>query len=726
MRSSPTCHPYFHVARHATGATAIFLGSTLGVVGAYAQTADKDGDGDHDRDEIVVTGNRSVVNEKLGGSVMNAPQSIGVVSIKTLQEEAVSNLQDALKNVPGITLNAGEGNARGDSVNLRGFPAFNDFFLDGIRDAGLYTRDTFDLETLEVLKGPSAILFGRGSTGGVINQVTKAAQLNPIQAATLQFGTNSQIRATGDLDLPIGPSGAFRLDGMAERSEVTDRKDVFNRRWGIAPTVAFGLGGPDTVTLSYLHQQQNDRPDAGIPFLDGSPAPVARDADFGLLSNYFKATVDVATFRYKHQFSDDYAIVNTFRAGNYYFHNERVSPVYGDEDLSIPRSQLLVGRDDPASSGTQINLTDQLDFRAHTDFGFVTQDLTVGLEYGRETNDINRYDNPFDGNNNWVPQTPLFNPNPDAGLPKVEPVAANQRTASLIQAAYLLDTIHIGDDFDLIGGARFDRFSATFTQDTYIGSDDAPKGSVNYGRTDNVTSPRAAIVYKPAPNQSYYFSYGTSFDPSAEALQLDSGTAGFGPVKATTYEVGAKTDWLDGQLVFTAALFRTELTNAQIADPERPGIVISAGNQKVDGLELNVTGHITENWEILAGYIYLNPITVGATDPENRGKLLVNTARHQANLWTEYYIDDHWEVGTGGNFLGKRYADLANTASLPAYFVWNGMVAYRLNDHYSVQMNVNNLLDRRYYDGSYYADATENHAIPGAGRTFTFLAKANF
>src|ERR1700761_3194892 len=174
-------YPFFHIARQGAGATALFVGSALGA-GAYAQTADQPGDEAHEKmDELVVTGQRSVVNEKLGGSIQDAPQSINIVSAKTLQEESVTNMQDALKNIPGITLNAGEGTARGDSVNLRGFPAFNDFFLDGIRDAGIYTRDVFDLETLEVLKGPSAILFGRGSTGGVINQGTKAAQLDPLQ-----------------------------------------------------------------------------------------------------------------------------------------------------------------------------------------------------------------------------------------------------------------------------------------------------------------------------------------------------------------------------------------------------------------------------------------------------------------------------------------------------------------------------------------------------------------
>jgi catecholate siderophore receptor len=722
--------PYFHIARRTVGATTLVMGSAASLVGAVAQTADQDSAADkHEPEEIVVTGARSVVNEKLGGSVHNAPQSIDIVTAKTLQEESVTNLQDALKNVPGITLNAGEGTARGDTVNLRGFPAFNDFFLDGIRDAGLYTRDTFDLETLEVLKGPSAILFGRGSTGGVINQVTKAAQLNPIEAATLQFGTNSQIRATGDLDMPIGPTSAIRVNAMGERSEVTDRDNVLNRRWGIAPTVAFGIGEPDSVELSYLHQQQHDRPDVGIPFIFGAPANIPRNVDFGLMTDYFKTSVDVTTLRYKHEFNDDFSVTNAFRAGIYSFQNHRSSPNFGDEVITPnePLSEVGVGRDDPASSGTQRDLTDQLDFRGHFETGFLVHDLTIGLEYGRETNDIDRYLNPFNNNNMWIPYVPILAPNPHQTLPQPLPVASAQHTAGLVQAAYLTDTIHIGDYVDLTGGARFDRFSATFTQDNFVtGPGVVAAPSTNFGRTDNVTSPRAAIVVKPTASQSYYFTYGTSFDPSAEALSLTAGTASLGPVKADTYEVGAKLDWLNGTLTTTAALFRTEVNNAQINDPERPGIVILAGNQRVDGIELDVTGHITQDWEILAGFIYLDPKTVFSTTPGATGKLLINTARAQANLWTEYYLDDHWEVGTGGNFLGRRYADLANTASIPSYFIWNGMVSYRVNENYSIQMNINNIMDRTYYDNSYFANNAENHVTPGAGRTFTFLAKANF
>lgn len=729
VSSDVASHPFFHIARHGAGATALFVGSTLGVAGVHAQTMDEPR-GDREPEEIVVTGQRSVVNEKLGGSVQDAPMSINVIQAKTLQEESVTNLQDALKNVPGITLNAGEGAARGDSVNLRGFTAFNDFFLDGIRDAGIYTRDTFDLDTLEVLKGPSAILFGRGSTGGVINQVTKAAQRDPIQAATLQFGTNEQVRGTGDFGLAVGPSSAFRFNFMAERSGVADRDNVLNRRWGIAPTFTYGINEPDTVSLSWLHQEEDDRPEVGIPFLNGSPAPVRRGADYGLLSDFFKTSVDVLTLNARHEFNEDFSVTNTFRAANYRFNNDRNFPNYGSSHVpasTTPLDQILVGRDAPYSSGIQQNLTDQLDFRAHFETGFVTHDLTFGFELGRETNDLDRYNNPFNNDNDWIARTPLLDPNPGQQVPYTLLVKSAQHTAAHEEAAYFTDTVHFGQYVDLIAGVRYDRFDATFTQDNFMyAAGVAPAPSSNFGRTDNITDPRFALVVKPTPNQSYYFAYGTSFDPSAEALSLNAGTAAIGPVKAQNYEIGAKLDWLDGKLSTTAALFRTEITNAQINDPEHPGVITLAGNQKVDGVELNATGHITEDWEILAGFIYLDPRTVSNPTPGVSGRLLINSARAAANLWTEYYIDDHWEVGTGGNFLGRRYADLANTATIPSYFVWNGMVEYTVNDRYSLQMNITNILDRTYYDNAYYTSPSENHITPGAGRTFTFVAHANF
>ncbi len=726
MRSSnagnpPGSHPFFHISRHALGATTVLMTSAVSVHGAAAQTINA-GEGFDGDEEIIVKGTRSIVNDKLGGSVQNAPQSINIISAKTLQEEAVTRLEDALKNVPGITLNSGEGAARGDTVNLRGFPAFNDFFLDGIRDAAVYTRDSFDLKTLEVLKGPSAILFGRGSTGGVINQVTKTPTLNGFEDAAVQFGTNSMERATADLDAAIGPSSAIRLNAMGERSAVTDRNDVLNRRFGLAPSIALGINEPDSMELSYLHQEENDRPDVGIPFLFGRPAPVSRNLDFGLLSDKFKTSVDVGTLRLRHEFNDDFSVTNTAREGIYTFNDQFAAPNFGKEVLVAgePLSSIGVGRDAPSSSGTQTNMTEQLDFKGHIETGSVSQDLTAGMELGRQTNDLARYNNPFNNTNNWIPFTPLLNPNPAQIMPP-QPVTSAQRTKADVEAGYITDTVHIGDDLDVIGGVRFDRFVASFNQYSLT-----TKVSTNYARTDNVTSPRASLVYKPTDSQRYYFSYGTSFDPSAEALSLSAGTANLGPVKAKSYEVGAKNDWLNGSLSTTAAVFRIEVDNAQTNDPDHPGVTVLAGNQRVDGLELGVNGRITEHWEILAGYTYLDAKTISAGNPAYVGKFLMNTARNAFNLWTEYELTSQWEIGTGGNILGKRYGDIANTASIPGYVVWNGMVSYKINQNYKLQLNVTNLLNATYYENSYFTSAAENHIIPGAGRTFTLTARAHF
>jgi catecholate siderophore receptor len=232
-------------------------------------------------------------------------------------------------------------------------------------------------------------------------------------------------------------------------------------------------------------------------------------------------------------------------------------------------------------------------------------------------------------------------------------------------------------------------------------------------------------VVKPSDTQRYYFSYGTSFDPSAEALSLTAATANLKPVKSSTYEVGAKLDWLGGLLTTTAAAFRTEVDNAQINDPARPTVVILAGNQRVDGLEFTAEGHITPDWEVLAGYTYLDAKTVAGV-PANVGRFLVNTARNAGNLWTSYELSDDWEIGAGGNWLGKRYADLANLNSIPGYVVWNASVTYKVTDNVSLQLNGQNLFDKYYYTNAYFASTSENHVLVGAGRTVLFTTSLTF
>lgn len=674
-------------------------------------------------EQVVVTGVGSLLQDKLPSDPQNTPQSITVVSAQLMAAQGTARLEDALKNVPGITLNAGEGAARGDTVNLRGFSAFNDFFLDGVRDAAVYTRDSFNLESVEVVKGPSATLFGRGSTGGAINQVSKAPLLTPLQSVTAQFGTSDAYRATSDFDMPLNSSAAVRLNAMAESSKVADRNEAMNRRWGVAPSLALGIGQADSMTIAYLHQQENNVPDAGIPFLAGQPAPVPRTAFFGLASDRVAAKDDIATVRYRHDFDDNLALIDTIRYANYQFAYLDTMPNYGRNvpTASTPLANILVGRDAPGSSGLQTNLTDQTELLARVATGALSHSLVIGLEVARLTANIQRYVNPFNSNNTWIPETPLLDPDPNEPLPRIQPVSSQQYTSAHSAAAYATDTLGLNHFLDLIAGLRFDRFSADYAQLT------ASSGALlRLDHVDNVVSPRAALVFKPTALQSYYLSFGTSFDPSAEALALTTRTANLGPVKAKTYETGAKTGWLNGMLSVTGAVFHTEVDNAQTNDPENPTITTLNGNQRVNGLELGASGYLTRQLEIFAGYTYLDARTIAAGTAAYVGRLLPNTAHNAVNLWAEYEFSGSWEVGAGGNWLGHRFADYAQSVNIPGYVVWNAMASYRVNRAVSVQLNAFNLTSKIYFENSYYTSAGENHIIPGAGRSARLSIRVTF
>jgi catecholate siderophore receptor len=733
------------VAVHAAGAIGLCATGIGAGSGALAQTSAPDGAAPSDQtkaegstgvDEVVVPGLRPLLGDKIPLSIKDTPQSVNVVPQKLLQEQAVTRLEDALKNVPGVTLNAGEGAARGDTINIRGFSAFNDFFLDGVRDAAIYVRDPFNLDSIEVLKGPSATLFGRGSTGGAVNQVSKAPTMTPLGVLTADYGTNDEFRGTLDVDAPIAPGIAFRLNAMGESSHVAERQYVDNKHWGVAPELSFGLGGPTTATLAYFHLSEHDIPDSGVPFIDGAPANVPRQNYYGLASDRAISEVNIGTFRLRHEFNPNISVSNTFRYANYSFNYQFDAPNFGSVDSGgqgppapgAPLDTILVGRDSPSSSGVQTNLTDQGDLTARFSTGILTHTLVAGFEVARQTNDLDRYANPFNGDNNWVPETPLLHPNPNEARP-AEPVTTTQDTTANSEAGYVTDTVGVGSHLDLIAGVRVDRFAASYVQHSLT------TGVVlDLNHTDVVASPRFAVVFKPTSWQSLYFSYGTSFDPSAEALTLTTKLANLGPVKATTYEVGSKSSLFDGGLLITGAAFHTEVDNAQINDPDNPGLTVLQGNQTVQGFELGANGHITSKLEITAGYTYLDGKASGDTGSnpviKYANALIPNVARNAANIWVEYYVTDPWEVGIGLNYLDHRLGNIVTPgvtpAVIPSYTVVSAMTSYQVNKRLSVQLNLINLANTLYYDNIYYTSASENHVIPGAGRTFKITLRASF
>ena len=710
---------------------------------------------------VVVTGQRTGIN-LLPKVILDTPQSINVIPAEVIREQGVTTLADAMKNVPGITLTAGEGGTHGDLINIRGFSAGDDYFMDGLRDTGLYDRDVFDYESVEVLKGPASTLFGRGSTGGVINQVLKAPELFPIADFSVTGGTNSEARVTGDVNYVLGDTTAVRVNVMGQTNMQEGRPFARSQRWGIAPSIAFGLGTDTTFTLKYLHQQEDNIPDYGIPFLFDKPAPVARDTFYGLPEDdRFKTDVDVVTGRFDHRIDDTWSISDTIRYGHYWFDSRQTAAIYGSANcftsaattgyfagaplcaslakpvpvnntpgkynpffpvVGTPVGSVFVLRDRPSSKGTIATAMNDLNFTGHFSTGALDHVLTFGTQYDNESADLTRFVNQ---DTSILPQ-PILAPNPFETFPGTQ-TTINQtpQTTTKTVGVYATDTINWGPQWSLTAAIRYDHFTARFQQ---------PFGAkpTHFSSVDDIWSPRAALVYKPTPETSVYFSYGTSFNPSAESLSLSATNAALPPEKDRTFELGGKAQVFDGMLSLTAAVFNTEMTNARISDPTNPTLQTLAGTEKVNGFEIGAQGRITENWEIIAGYTYLDPTAIGLAGFGIHGPI-PNTAHNQANFWTTYDFDFGLKIGTGVNYTGMRRAGTDNAsvpgtvqiATAPGYATWDAMVGYQFNDTLGLQLNAYNLTDEFYYSTSYFTKPNENHAVPGPGRTFMLTANAS-
>jgi catecholate siderophore receptor len=649
----------------------------------------------------------------------DVPQSIATVSQQEITEQGISSLQDVLRNVPGITINAGEGGAHGDSVNLRGLSVPDSFFLDGLRDIGLYQRDTFDEEAVEVLLGPSSVLFGRGSTAGVINQVTKQATLVPFEAASLELGTAGMVRATADMDVVLGDHAAARINLMDQRFGVADRDHVLNRSYGIAPTLAFGIDTPNALTLSFLHQDENDLPDYGIPFIDGAPAPVNRRNFYGL-TNYDKTKtgVDIGTVRFEHRFNDHVSLINSLRYGHYDF-TYLLSAPHLDDDFTdppapgTPLKDILIYRDQPSSAGTEEELIERTDLTTKFDTAGISHALITGVELSRETNDVTKYINGI----NVIPPTPILDPDPFYSPPTALDVDTLPRTSGSDVSFSAMDRIRLTPQWDLDGGVRWDRFNSHFSE--------ATSGSA-FSRADVELSPRAALVFKPEAWESYYVSYGASYNPAIEYLTLAPTSDSLSPEKDYTSEVGTKLDFLHNSLTVTAALFDTLLDNARLADPDDPTVQQLPFEQRVLGAEVGASGYITDQLEIQAAYTHLDDRIAASTDLGAVGKRAPNIPTDSANLWMTWEPGRTWKFGAGAIYQSQRFADTHNTAGVPSYVVFNAMVSCRVNPHLDLQINLNNVTDKLYFNSLYYTEVDENHAVPGPGRTLLVTARVRF
>ena len=645
------------------------------------------------------------------GKLADAPQTVTVIPQAVIEQRNATTLRDVLRNVPGISMQAGEGGVpNGDNLTLRGFNARTDIFVDGVRDLGGYFRDSFDLDSVEVVKGPASAQSGRGSTGGIINQVSKRPGLAPDFAANLGGGTDDYGRVTLDLNQPLEgwiPGAALRLNLMYHRQDTPGRDGPDQERWGIAPTLALGLGTPTRLLLSWYKLNQDNTPDYGIPWIPNtaSPtlaplfdhiAPVPFDTWYGVARrDYEKTATDIGTVRLEHDLNEDWTLTQTLRFVTVDRDSVVTAPRFNAGATTI-RSEL--------QSRDQVdeNFTSQTNLIANLGDGPIRHGLLLGLELVRES-EINY----LRAQAVAPPATPWDHPDPnrDPGSPVVRTGAFNEAISSTV-ALYAFDTIKLGERFELTGGLRWDDYETSYNQ--------INAAHVQTGAFDNAGSRfsyRLGAVWHPARDASVYVAWGTSFNPSAEGLTLTALNQDLPPEESRTWEAGAKWDALNGKLLVSGAIFRTDKTNARTTDT-LTSIITLSGEQRVQGAELAVTGKLTPAWMIFGGYTFLDSEITDSANPLEVGRELPNTPRHSLSLWTSYRFLERGTLGAGAQYVASRFANTINTRQPDAYWTFDAMASWDVTDKLTLQLNAYNLADERYLDS-----LGGGHAVPGQARS---------
>jgi catecholate siderophore receptor len=696
------------------------------------------------------------------------PQSVSVVPQFVMEDQGVSTLRDTLRNVPGISLAAGESGAQGDNLTIRGFTARNDIFLDGIRDFGSYYRDSFNYEQVDVLEGPAGIQFGRGATGGVINQESKVPQTDKFVHVETQFGTDLTRRITADINAPVSDQWggtAFRANVMGQEGGVAGRDGAEIRRFGLAPSISIGMDTKTRATLSYVHLSEDDTPDYGLPWLFNKLAPADRHSYFGFRDeNYLKTSDDILTLKADHEFRPGLNLHTIARAANYPRQAQITEPqICSNASLSVPVGTVVSAlptlayntalacpytANTPAADITQVNrnqiqvksvegdLWDQTEVSAQFKTWGARHDLVAGAEGGQEISNPIRYSYTIN-KINTVPDTTLLDPNEAQPFSGTGYITSIVHTKAKSVGVYFLDTMKLGKLFELSGGVRWDRFDTDYN----LAAPTPPTGGTAttavspISRLDEQPSYRAALVYKPSTHGSFYFDYGTSFDPDAEALSLSVGlvNGNVKPEENETYEAGAKWSFLNDRLLMEGAWFRTEKDNAHETSPANSNEIVAAGNQLVKGVQFSVVGRLPQGMDLVAGYAYLDSdVIYSEFFPTAVGYPLANVPKQTFNLFVTHELPWKLNAGVGSNYVGSRtasstvpYVPTSYEANpngsgyvvtsvamkeVPGYWVFNAMLKRPMTEKLEFQANINNVLNRYYIDLPH-----PSHLVPGAG-----------
>lgn len=677
-------------------------------------------------------------NSKFVAPLLDTPKSVSIISNQLIEDTKVTTLSDALRTVPGITLGAGEGgNPNGDRPFIRGYNSESSMYVDGVRNATSQNREMFAVEQVEVTKGSASAMGGAGTVGGSINLISKVAKKGDFLEGSVENGTDNYQRITLDGNKDFGNGIAARVAIMGHHNEKAGQSDGAEyKRAGIAPSITFGLDTDTRTTLSYYYLKSDDTPDSGVPYnydsakktTVGKPVNVKQGIYYGLLDRDFqKQENQIGTIKVEHDINDKFTLTNTAvfnKSKNDYLWTQP------DDSKGNVVNDKVWRRINSRITDTEI-FTDQLALTGKLNTGIIQHKLNMGAEYSDQKSDKGNYNTSYPGypgtttggfnsdcaiNDAWC--TSLTNPNSkDQWLGTAIANKATTTTKTKVTSVYLLDNIELNPKWLVDLGARWDKFDTEQVTHATGQKIENDKDFFTY---------QAGITFKPVKNGSIYTSFATSANPVG--VDGGDGSESIGqaymdlkPEESRTFEIGTKWNILNDRLNLTAAIFRTEKQNTRIQLDA--STYTNGGESKVDGVELSATGKITDKWDITAGYSYLDS---ELTDPgpsctragvctypnPAKGKQLPNVPENSATLWTTYKVLPQLTLGAGAFYSDKVYGDAANTKYVPGYVRYDTMARYNVNKNVDLQLNLNNLSDKRYFTKAY----ASHYATEAEGR----------
>jgi catecholate siderophore receptor len=637
--------------------------------------------------------------------LQDLPQSISVVTGELVKEQMMLSVGDAIRYVPGVTAIQGENNR--DQLVIRGNSSSADFFLDGVRDDVQYYRDLYNVEDVEALKGPNAMLFGRGGGGGVINRVTKEAGYTPFHEISILGGAFGEKRLTADLNEPLGARLALRLNAMAEDAG-SFRRFGGLRRYAYNPTLSYFATPRTRITASYEHLRDDRVADRGIPSIGGRPATVDAATFFGDPANsHAGARVNIGSVSVDHQIGS-LTLHNRTLAGDY----DRGYQNFVPGAVSADRSTYALSAYNNATR--RRNFFSQTDVTWNAATGRVRHTIVSGIEVGTQGTDNFKNTGYF---SDRVTSISVPFADPAARTPVVfrqSATDADNHLRSLVGAAYAQDQVALTTRLLAIAGVRIDHFDLRYRNN---------RNGDELRRIDNVVSPRAGLVFKPAANVSLYGNYSISFLPSSgdQFSSLTSITQQVKPEKFANYEGGVKWD-ASRRLALTAAVYRLDRTNTRSTDPNDPTRIVQTGSQRTNGFEAGWNGNITRAWRIAGGFAWQDAYVTAATVSAPAGARVAQVPRQTFSLWNHYQVRPRLAVGLGVISRTAMFAAIDNTVVLPGYARADGAVFYSLTERLRLQVNCENLLGR-----SYTMNADGNNNIsPGSPRAVRAGLTAQF